>query len=168
MESVRLGPLQQRHLPTLMSWLPDRQQCQQWGGPNFRFPFDQASFLKDCRWPELPSYVLQDCEGGMLAFGQYYLHLGRCHLGRLIVSPNHRGAGLGGTLVTQLAKIGIRDLGVTECSLFVLRTNLAARGLYEKLGFVEVAYPEHREWLDLCDFMVAPAEDFQREQITKQ
>ncbi|WKD49652.1 GNAT family N-acetyltransferase [Microbulbifer spongiae] len=145
---------------TLMSWLPDRQQCQQWGGPQFRFPFNRASFLEDCRWPELPSYVLQNREGKLLAFGQYYRHLGRCHLGRLIVSPNHRGTGLGSTLVTRLAQTGIKALEVTECSLFVLRTNLAARRLYEKLGFVVTAYPEQREWLDACDFMVAPAEGF--------
>lgn len=106
-----------------MSWLPDRQQCQQWGGPHFRFPFNRASFLEDCHWPELPSYVFQDNGGELLAFGQFYQHLGRCHLARLIVSPNHRGAGLGSALVTQLAQIGIRALQVTECSLFVLRTN---------------------------------------------
>ncbi|GAA5443595.1 hypothetical protein Misp06_01772 [Microbulbifer sp. NBRC 101763] len=161
MEGLRLEPLQEWQLPTLMSWLPDKQQCQQWGGPNFRFPFDQGSFLEDCRWPELPSYVLLDREGEMLAFGQYYQHLDRCHLGRLIVSPNHRGAGLGEELVTLIAQTGIKALGVAECSLFVLRTNLAARRLYDKLGFIQVAYPEQREWLDLCDFMVAPAEGFQ-------
>ncbi|WP_444929263.1 GNAT family N-acetyltransferase [Microbulbifer sp. SSSA002] len=64
----------------------------------------------------------------VLAFGQYYQHLGRGHLSRLIVSPNHRGAGLGRALVVQLAQTGTRALDAIECSLFVLRTNLASSG----------------------------------------
>ncbi|WP_226643575.1 GNAT family N-acetyltransferase [Microbulbifer variabilis] len=167
MESLSLKPIEEWQFPTLMSWLPDKEQCQQWGGPNFRFPFELEAFLEDCRWPELPSYALQDSSDDLLAFGQYYQNLDRCHLSRLIVAPNHRGAGLGRALITQLAQIGAGALDTTECSLFVLRTNLAARRLYQKLGFVEAIYPEQREWLELCDFMVAPAEGFQPEQKKK-
>ncbi|WP_445362977.1 GNAT family N-acetyltransferase [Microbulbifer sp. ANSA003] len=164
MENLRLKPMEEWQFPTLMSWLPDREQCQQWGGPDFRFPFEGKSFMEDCRWPELPSYALQDSSGDVLAFGQYYQHLGRCHLSRLIVSPNHRGAGLGRSLVVQLAQTGARALDAIECSLFVLRTNLAARTLYQKLGFEEAAYPGQRKWLDQCDFMVAPSVDLQQKQ----
>ncbi|AWF79518.1 N-acetyltransferase [Microbulbifer sp. A4B17] len=167
MENLRLKPMEERQFPTLMSWLPDREQCQQWGGPDFRFPFEQRSFLEDCRWPELPSYALQDSSGDVLAFGQYYQHLGRCHLSRLIVTPNHRGAGLGRALVALLAQTGAIALGATECSLFVLRTNLVARNLYEKLGFVGAAYPGQREWLEQCDFMIAPSKAFLQKQKTK-
>ncbi|MCO1334549.1 GNAT family N-acetyltransferase [Microbulbifer sp. OS29] len=167
MEHLSLKPIEMWQFPILMSWLPDREQCQQWGGPDFRFPFNQGSFLEDCRWPELPSYALQDSDGDVLAFGQYYQHLGRCHLSRLIVSPSHRGAGLGRALVTQLAQTGASALDATECSLFVLRTNTAARTLYEKLGFVGATYPGQREWLDRCDFMVAPSRAFQKKQNTE-
>ncbi|GAB2890916.1 GNAT family N-acetyltransferase [Microbulbifer echini] len=167
MESLSLKPIEEWQFPTLMSWLPDREQCQQWGGPKFRFPLERASFLEDCRWPELPSYTLQDSSGDALAFGQYYQHLGRCHLSRLIVTPNHRGAGIGRALIIRLAQTGARTLDATECSLFVLRTNFAARNLYEKLGFVAAAYPGQREWLEQCDFMVAPSKVFLQKEKTK-
>lgn len=78
----------------------------------------------------------------MLGFGQYYLRAGRCHLGRLAISPERRGQGLGRALVVAIAEVGVDDLGVGECSLFVADDNLSALRLYEKLGFVRVEYPE--------------------------
>ncbi|MEX2963478.1 GNAT family N-acetyltransferase [Microbulbifer sp. TYP-18] len=158
MTGIKLEPMGEGQITTLMSWLSDRQQCLQWGGPNFRYPFDRASFLEDCYWRELQGYVISNPEGEMLAFGQYHERRGRCHLGRLIVAPEHRGAGLGKILVTLLAQTGSRALNAAECSLFVLRANLPARGLYEKLGFVETACREQSERPHLCDFMVAPVE----------
>lgn len=150
------------HLRPLMNWLPDERACLQWGGPAFRYPFSEQTFLQDCRWTELPSYILVDDNGTPLAFGQYYRRIDRCHLGRLIVSPAHRGAGVGRALVTELIRRGCADLGVGECSLFVLKDNTAAKALYGKLGFEFAHYPGSAEWLEVCDYMVAPAEVFTR------
>lgn len=146
------------HLRTLMGWLPDGRACRQWGGPRFRYPFSEQTFRQDCRWGEVASRMLVDGDE-LLAFGQYYPRLGRCHLGRLIVSPTRRGSGLGRALVAILMRRGCADLGVGECSLFVLKDNPGARALYRKLGFEEADYPESMEWLDLCDYMVAPRTD---------
>ncbi|MFC6634009.1 GNAT family N-acetyltransferase [Microbulbifer taiwanensis] len=155
---MRLITATEEHLRTLMTWLPDLRQCRQWGGPTFRYPFTEQTFIEDCRWPDLPSCVLLDEDGESLAFGQYYERRDRCHLGRLIVSPGHRGAGLGRTLVTELSKRGCRELNARECSLFVLKDNTRARKLYEKLGFAYSDYPDSPGWLEGCDYMIAPAE----------
>lgn len=154
---MELEKASRQQLLALMAWLPDERACRQWGGPAFRYPFSEQTFLEDCRWQELPSYVLLD--GELRAFGQFYQRLGRCHLGRLIVAPAHRGAGVGRTLVTELLRRGCADLRVSECSLFVLKDNAAARALYHKLGFELADYPGSPEWLELCDYMVAPAKN---------
>src|SRR5690606_27253774 len=89
-----------------------------------------------------PSYVLVGASGELLAYGQYYLRVGRCHLGRLVVAPAHRGRGVGARLVHELVALGSAQLGVSECSLFVVAQNTRAVALYRRLGFTPSPYPE--------------------------
>lgn len=156
---MQLVTATEEHLRTLINWLPDARACLQWGGPTFRYPFTAETFLEDCRWRQLPSYALVDDRGALCAFGQYYERLGRCHLGRLIVSPQRRGQGLGGVLVGELIQRGCAELAVSEASLFVLKDNTVARALYQKLGFACADYPEPFEWRERCDYMTAPAKN---------
>lgn len=125
----------------LMSWFPDAHACRVWGGPPFRFPFTPVTFREDAKVDSLPTWMLVDA-GEMVAFGQYYLRIGRCHLGRLAVSPRLRGHGIGAALVRELCARGAAELGMDEFSLFVLPDNERARRLYERLGFVPDRYPD--------------------------
>ena len=152
----QLLPYDSAHLPELMRWIDSEQACRQWGGPWFQYPFDIHSFARDCRLHELATFVLEDGCGRLLAFGQYYNRLGCCHLGRLIVSPDYRGAGLGKQLITDLAAHGSDALQVAHCSLFVLKDNQRALALYEKLGFRKRDYPEAEQGLENCHYLVAP------------
>jgi|GEM_PF-657511 len=151
------APFSEKHLAQLMTWIQSETQCRQWGGPQFRYPFDRESFSEDCRWRELPSFVLEDSAGRALAFGQYYNRLDCCHLGRLVVAPDARGCGLGCELIANLVARGCRDMKLEQSSLFVLKDNQIALALYEKLGYRKRTYPEPMEWLDMCHYLVAPA-----------
>jgi ribosomal protein S18 acetylase RimI-like enzyme len=152
---MKLCAANSHHLTELMSWFPDRKTCLNWGGPNFRFPFTAASFTEDIHWDTLPSYSLVGEKGALSGFGQYYLREGRCHLGRLAISPACRGQGLGRLLVEQLSEIGCNDLGADQCSLFVLEDNLAAIQCYRKSGFEFAAYPGEMPPLEGCLYMTA-------------
>ncbi|WP_237064459.1 MULTISPECIES: GNAT family N-acetyltransferase [Microbulbifer] len=156
--SLRLVEPVPQQLEELMSWVTDADSCRLWGGPWFRFPFDAISFREDCRWDEAGGRVLAGPDGGMLAFGRYYLREQRCHLGHLIVSPAERGRGLGSALVQRLCAEGCRQLRAAECSLFVLKDNARARSVYQRLGFRLASYPGKAEWLELCDYLVAPGD----------
>lgn len=35
---MKLSELEPGHVREMMSWFADRRSCQQWGGPDFRFP----------------------------------------------------------------------------------------------------------------------------------
>ncbi len=103
--------------------------------------------------PELPSFSLVGDDRELLGFGQYYLRAGRCHLARLVISPRHRGRGLGAFLVRALCRRGCRKLGARYCSLFVLLDNIRAVKLYRRLGFALATYPG--ELPQGCVYMVA-------------
>ncbi|MFT7559465.1 MAG: ribosomal protein S18 acetylase RimI-like enzyme [Flavobacteriales bacterium] len=59
-----------------------------------------------------------------------------------MVSPLHRGKGLGKQLIDQLSLKGRDHLKVHERSLFVMTINGPAMKLYSSLGYKEATYPE--------------------------
>ncbi len=74
-----------------------------------------------------------------MGFGQYWLTApGAAHLGRIIVSPQARGRGLGRVLMQLLGAEALRSPGVQRLTLRVYRDNLAAVALYRDLGFQPV------------------------------
>ncbi len=144
---------QKNHLIELMSWFNNAQELENWSGPNFRYPCNLSSFIDDLKLSTLKSFVLVSTQSEFLAFGQYYQRLGRCHLGRLIVNPKCRGKGLALELMRHLCELGLNDLELNECSLFVLTHNKSAIKAYEKFGFSFTDYPEEMP-LANCLYMV--------------
>ena len=137
----------------LMSWFSTEEELSIWSGPGFRHPFDLSSFKSDLKLDSLKSFSLVSVEGNLLAFGQYYLRLDKCHLGRLIVNPNFRGQGIASHLIQKLGVLGKTELKTDSCSLFVLRHNKSAIKAYTKLGFSMADYPDEIR-LEDCLYMV--------------
>lgn len=141
------------HLLEMMSWFSNEQELADWSGPNFRYPFNLSSFVEDLKLNTLSSFALVSDETEFLAFGQYYQRLGKCHLGRLVVNPKFRGKGIVSKLMHHLCELGLKELNVNECSLFVLAHNDNAIKAYEKFGFSFTQYPEKMP-LENCLYMV--------------
>ncbi len=121
----------------------------------------EETFRKDVRLDDVPAWEIVSTDGALLAFGRYYLRLGRCHLGFLAVAPEVRGRGIGLKLVEDLCAEGERNLSFDEYSLFfdeyslfVWQDNAIAVGLYRKLGFVEAPYPEPSSGLAGMVYMI--------------
>ena len=150
---MRLTQPSDEHFIQLMSWFSSEDELSIWSGPNFRYPFDLSSFKSDLYLNILKSFSLISSEGALLAFGQYYLRLGKCHLGRLVVNPSLRGQGIASHLISQLSVLGKSDLSTESCSLFVLGHNESAIQAYTKLGFSIADYPEKMP-LENCFYMV--------------
>jgi ribosomal protein S18 acetylase RimI-like enzyme len=124
-----------------------------WSGPNISYPLSFSSFVEEINISSLSSWVLVSAKAEILAFGQYYQRLNRCHLGRLVVNPQFRGQGVAAQLMAQLSQLGLAEFGATACSLFVLEHNASAIKAYEKYGFVVATYPEEIP-LANCLYMV--------------
>ncbi len=137
----QLHPVSDADLQVVLSWFSSAKQVFYWGGPELSFPMTLVSFKQQSKFYKSHSYVLK-ADGQLLAFGQFYNRLGRCHLGRLVVAPEARGQGVGELLVKQLNQKGAEVLGLSSGSLFVLDDNEPAMRLYTKLGYKEAEYPK--------------------------
>lgn len=152
---MKLKRFAEFHLPELMTWFPDETALKTWGGPDFRFPFTEATFREDAKLTSLPTWKLMGDNGAFAAFGQCYVRVGRCHFGRLAVSPALRGRGHGTTLIRELARWGTAEFATDALSLFVSPANVRARELYRRLGFSEFPYPDASFPLHNFIYMVA-------------
>jgi ribosomal protein S18 acetylase RimI-like enzyme len=141
-------------LAALMTWFGDEQATSEWGGPDFRYPFNEASFREDVRAETLDSFVFRSADAGLLGFGQIYEKLGRGHLARLAVAPEHRGRGIGSDLVKGLCDKAAEVFDCSEHSLFVMRANQIALRCYKRIGFAEAPYPENDGMQNRVMFMV--------------
>lgn len=159
MENYSLARPNDEWLRTLSTWFTNEQELFAWSGPFFRYPFSESTFKEDLKLDELNSYCLVDAMDRLIAFGQYYDRLGRCHLGRLAVAPEARGQGIVSLLIKILLERGMKQLDATEGSLFVLESNQAAIKAYLKLGFELCDYPLENP-IDDCFYMVVSDERF--------
>jgi ribosomal protein S18 acetylase RimI-like enzyme len=138
----------------LMAWFGDEESLRRWGGPFVDYPFTPESFTKDICWQDVASLSTHDDSGRLLGFGQYYSRFNRCHLARLAISPNHRGAGFGQAFISKLIQMATADTGLSQCSLYVLDDNDAALGCYKALGFTQAPDPEGTPVIWNCIYML--------------
>lgn len=122
-------------------WFNSEKAVFYWGGPGVTYPLQVKRFKTESKFQECHSYALKQGRQ-LMAFGQIYERLDHCHLGRLVVSPQYRGQGVGEKLIEALMTEGQRKLNLFQASLFVLSDNKAAIKLYEKSGFIEAVYPK--------------------------
>jgi ribosomal protein S18 acetylase RimI-like enzyme len=141
------------HLLEMMNWFLTEKELMDWSGPNFRYPFNKSSFIEDIKLDTLNSFSLVSKKSELLAFGQYYQRLNRCHLGRLVVNPEYRGQGIAFELMRRICEVGLKELKVEECSLFVLSHNESAIKAYTKFGFRLDNYPDEIS-IKNCLYMV--------------
>jgi ribosomal-protein-alanine N-acetyltransferase len=88
-------------------------------------------------------YVLRDAAGESLAFCACWLLVDELHINSLAVAPGRRRAGIATGLMREVLRAA-REEGAARATLEVRRSNDAARGLYERLGFaVEAIRPDY-------------------------
>jgi ribosomal protein S18 acetylase RimI-like enzyme len=138
----------------IMHWFTDKESVTRWGSPYMRYPLREQEFLEDIRWGEMETRIGVGDDGQLLAFGQFYPKLGRCHLARLVINPEFRDQGLGLEFVAALMKNGSEQLGADQFSLFVMTANKPAYNCYKHLGFSMTRYPDDDPKLEDCIFMV--------------
>jgi ribosomal protein S18 acetylase RimI-like enzyme len=141
-------------LLALAGWFRSEHEARQWGGPAMHFPLDLAQLRADIQWDTARSYALVDEDGRLAGFAQILNRFGRRHLARIAVAPALRGRGIGRRLMTAVLEATGDG---PDFSLFVYEDNIAARKLYEHMGFEAHPCPPEQPQIQDCLFMVRQA-----------
>lgn len=121
-------------LRVVSSWVRTQRECDLWAGPGLDFPLDTNALPQLLGLGRTESVSLLDGHG-LVAFGQLIAKSSeRAHVARVIVRPDSRGRGMGRALLDELVHRAALQR-VARVSLYVNRTNDAAIGLYQSLGF---------------------------------
>lgn len=96
---------------------------------------EPADFLSYSSSPNVAAFVARR-EGRLIGYISYTTRNGRGHLDRLAVHPSFQRRGYGSRLLTSALR-RMRESGVREAGLTTQEANLAAQGLYKRLGFVK-------------------------------
>jgi ribosomal protein S18 acetylase RimI-like enzyme len=141
-DGIRLERFHRRWGEAILGWIASPQELRDWAA-RADFPLTDATVFH--AWhadADVAPYVLLT-EDIPVAYGEIWLDEsdGSAELGRLVVSPRHRGRGLGRMLVERLASRA-DDAGYQQVWVRVIPTNAAALRCYESAGFTRVATEE--------------------------
>lgn len=99
------------------------------------FPWTRSMFEEEFRREHSRLRVAVDAPGrAVLGFACFWLLAGEIQILNLGVRPDHRREGIARRLVLDALRSG-REAGIVTASLEVRSSNLAARALYERMGF---------------------------------
>ncbi len=132
----------------------------------FAMPWPEGSFRKEMTENKTARYLVAERAGEVIAYAGAWLILDEGHITNIAVKQSERGQGVGRAVTEALMQYAA-NLGVAYMTLEVRKSNLAARCLYESLGFVELAvrkryYEDNGEdaLLMVCDHMPPADPDF--------
>lgn len=105
----------------------------------FKRPVARDPLVRDLGRPDVARvYVLRTPDRPIAAFCACWVVLDELHINTIAVDPACRGQGMA-TYLMQQVLAETAAAGATRATLEVRASNAAARGLYEKLGFVVAA-----------------------------
>lgn len=139
---MRMRPMVRDDFSTLVSWFPDDAALVQWGGPDVRFPLDNAQLdrmlAEGQGSPPARRLWVGENDGTMLAHAQvsFDRRHGVARLGRVCVSPARRGAGLAAPFLQCVIRSTFDEPVMMRIELNVFTFNQPAIKVYERLGFV--------------------------------
>jgi ribosomal-protein-alanine N-acetyltransferase len=125
----------------------------------FAMPWSYASFVRELTQnASTARYLVLDLDGEAVGYAGMWLVVDEGHVTNIAVRSDLRGMGGGKELMRALIGEAAAN-GLAYMALEVRRSNAAARGLYQKMGFVDAGvrkryYEDNRE-----DAMIMARED---------
>ncbi|MCL2817806.1 MAG: ribosomal protein S18-alanine N-acetyltransferase [Clostridiales bacterium] len=104
---------------------------------SFSAPWSRESYERELSANPLAYYLGCFLAGRLAGYAGFWLILDEGHIANVAVDPDCRGRGVGGFLLENLISLCFVS-GGRWMTLEVRVSNLAAQGLYHKLGFVDL------------------------------
>jgi ribosomal protein S18 acetylase RimI-like enzyme len=130
----------------VLRWPTSVEEVRLWAGGDPGWPVDLSVFGRWHADPDVRAYVL--CEGEEpVGYGEVWIDEPEqeVELARIIVSPDHRGRGIGSHLVGLLLERAAWS-GLPDAFVRVVPENGAALACYRGAGFSPVSEPEREEF----------------------
>ena len=106
----------------------------------FAMPWSEESILHDVKENVVARWlVMDDGEGGVLAYAGMWFVLDEAHVCNVAVHPDHRKKGYGRRIFEALEALA-QENSMSMMTLEVRRSNIAAQNLYHACGFLDVGY----------------------------
>jgi RimJ/RimL family protein N-acetyltransferase len=144
-DAIRLEPFGPRDFGPLISEVREARFLLQWAGPEYTFPLDAEQLRRTLERPTGDAPSLAAFRAVLARTGETVGHVqlvgidctrSTCVLGRVLVFSDHRGKGLGASLVHSALAEAFVALGLSSVILHVFASNRPAIVTYERLGFV--------------------------------
>jgi len=127
-------------LQTILAWVESPDQLKLWGGPFLTFPPNIEKTWHEIEATHQNTFTLLSSSGCIVGFGQTLSREPNAiHLGRIIVSPEFRGQGMGRLLCDNLIQICIQRFHPSKLTLNVNQSNIPAVSLYKARGFIIIS-----------------------------
>jgi len=115
----------------------------------FSVPWSRDSYQAEITTNILSAYFVAKAQGKIIGYFGMWFILDEAHITNIAVQKSFRGKGVGTRLVACILEESSKK-GVKNLTLEVREGNVAARKLYEKMGFVEEGrrpgyYPDNHE-----------------------
>ena len=104
----------------------------------FPIPWSRDAFEREVTENQCARYMVLRENGTPVAYAGVWLVLDEGHITNIAVRPDRRRLGYGEQVTRALMQL-CADTGIAYLTLEVRRSNVAAQGLYRKLGFVTVS-----------------------------
>lgn len=101
---------------------------------SFPTPWSRAAYHRELVTNGYATYIVGRAGGRVVSYGGMWVVLDEAHVTNVAVHPARRNAGLGRQTMLALEEKA-RELGACRMTLEVRVSNMAARYLYESLGF---------------------------------
>jgi ribosomal-protein-alanine N-acetyltransferase len=102
----------------------------------FTTPWPRESFLMEITKNQLAKYIVAEIDGVVVGYGGIWLILDEGHITNIAVKSKYRGLGVGNTLIEGLVFLCTK-LDIKGMTLEVRVSNIVAKNLYKKYGFIE-------------------------------
>jgi len=102
---------------------------------SFSTPWSRSALLGELRYPRQAVYLVARVNGRIVGYVGMWAVADEGHITNIAVHPEYRGQGIGTRLLSFPIAVA-QSRGINGLTLEVRQSNVGARRLYERMGFV--------------------------------